>query len=742
MTTIPEDWKAPDKTPLDFIIVGAGAGGAPLAARLAERGYTVLVVEMGPKQPPPPAGVNVEPTKVPLLHIESTEDERLSLRYFVQHFDDDPDHSQDPKVYLPEHARRDERGIFYPRAQGVGGCTIHNAMITVCGLSEDWDEIAEATEDESWRGERMRPYFQRMEHCHYARPSLWSRFIGWLGFGTGWENGRHGFGGWLDTTLPDLRLLKRDRQLLKVVLTAALASLRAGVDRFTDLARAALTGRAMPSLDPNHWETMRRKEMGVSRLPSAVTLHGERSSPRERLLGVKHSDSPAGKRLHLLTGACVTKVVLADVPSAPGADEKSARVRATGIRYLPREHVYEADPKAKVLEDQSWDQQQITLHCRREVILSGGTFNTPQLLMLSGIGPAEHLCEKGIKPRVDLAGVGRNLQDRYEVPVIATITDRFRSLDGLTLSSAGGDELRRWINTPGQPANRRGVYATNGGLLGIFLRSRQEDTGPDLIALALAVNFPGYSVGYSRPEALNPICPGDPSYYRRKLTWLILKARTRHHHGYVRLRSDHPFQRPEINFRSFPLAPDASLEPINGEVPKSADQDLEALYEGVDFVKSMLEIGKDKKSIQSYCLPGLERFDNNLRKWIKHVAWGHHACGTCQIGADDDKLAVLDSRFRVRGTQGLRVVDASVFPRIPGFFIAANIYMIAEKAADVITEDHPLSPKQMPPDAAKARKCDPVLPSSAMFEARRLYPAEMEAAEADLIASRRHRAGL
>ncbi|HEY7425966.1 MAG TPA: GMC family oxidoreductase [Gemmataceae bacterium] len=744
MTTIPDDWKAPDRTPLDFIVVGTGAGGAPLAARLAERGYTVLVVEMGPETPPKLSDVNVEPTEVPLLHIESTEDERLSLRFFVKHFDDDPDGSLDPKVHLPNNTRRDERGIFYPRAQGVGGCTIHNAMITVCGLSEDWDEIAEATEDESWRGERMRAYFQRVEQCHYARPTLWARLKGWLGFGTGWENGRHGFGGWLDTTMPDLRLLKRDRQLLKVVLAAALASIRAGVDRFGDLARAAFSGRALPSLDPNHWETMRQKGVGVSRIPCAITPQGERSSPRERLLSLKHSGSPAGERLHLLTGACVTELVLADDPVSPGAGERDARVCATGIRYLPREHVYEADPKAKVLEDDDWREQIITLHCRREVILSGGTFNTPQLLLLSGIGPADHLREHGIKPRVNLAGVGRNLQDRYEVPVIATITDRFRSLDGITLSSAcGGDaELRRWIATPGQAAYRRGFYATNGGLVGIFLRSGQEDTGPDLIVLALAANFPGYSVGYSRPEALNPTCPKDPPSYHRKLTWLILKARTRHHDGYVRLQSGHPFQRPEINFCSFPRASDASLEPTDGQFPASADQDLEALCQGVGFVRSILEIGRDNGTIQSYSLPGFECFNNNHRKWIKHVAWGHHACGTCRIGAEDDELAVLDSRFRVRGVQGLRVVDASIFPRIPGFFIAANIYMIAEKAADVITEDHPLSPKQLPAGAAEALKRDPVLPSSAVFEARRLYPADMEAVEAELIASRRRRAGL
>jgi choline dehydrogenase len=740
MTIIPEDWKDPERTLLDFIVVGAGAGGAPLAARLAERGYTVLVVEMGPSKPP--SGTEVENTQVPLLHIESAEDTRHALRFFVKHFDDDPDASLDPKVHRPENARRDERGIFYPRAQGVGGCTIHNAMITVCGLSEDWDEIAEATEDESWRGERMRPYFQRVEHCHYARPTFWERLKGWLGFGTGWENGRHGFRGWLDTTMTDLRLLKRDRQFLNVVIAAAVASLKAGVNRFGDVVRAAISGRTFPDLDPNHWETMRRKAVGVARIPCAITPLGERSSPRQRLLGLKESGSAAAERLHLLTGACVTEVVLAEEVSSCQVGGMDAHVRATGIRYLPRQHVYEADQEATVVEDASWRDHLMTVHCRRDVILCGGTFNTPQLLMLSGIGPADHLKQHGISPRVVLDGVGRNLQDRYEVPVIARVSDRFRSLDGITLSSSGDPLLRQWIAHPAQQASRRGVYATNGGLLGIFLRSTEEDAAPDLVALALAANFPGYSVGYSRPEALNPTYPGDRPYYRRTLSWLILKARTRHHHGYVRLQSPHPFRRPEINFRSFLLAPDESLEPVDGKLPASSDEDLEALFQGVGFVRSILEIGKDNGTIECYSLPGCDEFKGNVRKWIKHVAWGHHACGTCRIGAGDDPLAVLDSRFRVRGVKGLRVVDASVFPRIPGFFIVANVYMIAEKAADVLTEDHPIPREQLPPGAAEALKLDPVLASSAVFEARRLYPAEMEAAEAKLIAARRQRAGL
>src|SRR5262249_12911285 len=214
----------------------------------------------------------------------------------------------------PTTPRRDGAGIFSPRAQGVGGCTVHNAMITVCGLSEDWDEIAEATGDESWRGERMRPYFQRVERCHYNRPSLWGRFKGMLGLGTGWENARHGDRGWLDTTLADLGLLKRDRQVLRVVLDGVASSIPTGVDQWEDVVRAALGGRSLPHLDPNHWETMRQKPTGFCRIPCAITPQGERSSARTRLLGLK--DTQHGSRLHLLTKACVTEVLLEEDRSA------------------------------------------------------------------------------------------------------------------------------------------------------------------------------------------------------------------------------------------------------------------------------------------------------------------------------------------------------------------------------------------------------------------------------------------
>jgi choline dehydrogenase len=87
-------------------------------------------------------------------------------------------------------------------------------------------------------------------------------------------------------------------------------------------------------------------------------------------------------------------------------------------------------------------------------------------------------------------------------------------------------------------------------------------------------------------------------------------------------------------------------------------------------------------------IPGPQcRTRSELESFVKDCAWGHHACGTCRIGGRGDADAVVDNRFRVRGIAGLRVVDASVFPKIPGFFVLSAIYTIAEKASDVIIAD-------------------------------------------------------
>jgi choline dehydrogenase len=153
----------------------------------------------------------------------------------------------------------------------------------------------------------------------------------------------------------------------------------------------------------------------------------------------------------------------------------------------------------------------------------------------------------------------------------------------------------------------------------------------------------------------------------------VLKAHTRNTAGTVRLRSADPRDRPEINFRYFDEGNDA------------AGADLAAVVDGVQFVR---RISKHNGAIKEEAIPGpAVQTPDQIAQFVKDNAWGHHASCSNPMGKADDPAAVVDSNFRVIGVKGLRVVDASVFPRIPGFFIVTPTYMIAEKASDAILAD-------------------------------------------------------
>ncbi|HLZ34705.1 MAG TPA: hypothetical protein VKP13_11850, partial [Nitrospira sp.] len=195
----------PPDTEFDYIVIGSGAGGGPVAANLAEAGYTVLLLEAGSEQE------NAD-YSVPAFHPLSTEDQDLQWNYFIRHYANDGRQNNDTK--------RDKggKGIWYPRAGTLGGCTAHNAMITVYPHESDWDRIAQLTGDESWSSEKMRKYFQLVERCQYSSRT-WD-------FVTG---GRHGFQGWLPTERPRQETLeefvKKDRQLQNILAAVALTTL-------------------------------------------------------------------------------------------------------------------------------------------------------------------------------------------------------------------------------------------------------------------------------------------------------------------------------------------------------------------------------------------------------------------------------------------------------------------------------------------------------------------------------------
>lgn len=602
----------------DYIVVGSGAGGGPLAANLARQGHRVLLVEAG-------GGEENDNYRIPLFHPLASEDPAYRWDFFVRHYRDDARSRTDPK-FLP-----DQDGVFYPRCSTLGGCTAHNAMILVYPHNEDWDYIAALTGDSSWNSEVMRGYFERLENCQYRKPD-------------GPNPARHGFAGWLPTSLPPLDAVLgviHDPQLRDVVLESVAAVLKQSIGKPLELIKARL--------DPNDWHTVKLRNEGLCKLP-LTTYNGRRAGPRDYIRQVQRS---CGNRLTVKLHTLATRVILAE-----GAH---GRKTAVGIEVMEGHKLYRADRDQRAQPPQG---RKAVIRARREVILAGGAFNTPQLLMLSGVGPAKHLKEMGIPLEIDLPGVGENLQDRYEVGVITEMKKDFAMLRGMSFNLPG----------PGEPPNPfyqdwlegKGVYATNGAVVSLIKKSTPLQENPDLFIFGMPGYFAGYVPDYSKRVAED----------QRHFTWAILKAHTNNTAGVVRLKSRDPCERPYVNFHYFEEGNDASGE------------DLRALVEGIQFVRSITGRDEMREHVAREVIPGPQlQTAEQLAEFARANAWGHHASCSCRMGAADDPLAVVDSRFRVRGVNGLRIVDASVFPRIPGFFIVSAIYMISEKAADAILQD-------------------------------------------------------
>jgi choline dehydrogenase len=296
-----------------------------------------------------------------------------------------------------------------------------------------------------------------------------------------------------------------------------------------------------------------------------------------------------------------------------------------------------------------------TARAEAEVILSAGAIGTPQLLMLSGIGPADHLREHGIYVIADMPAVGANLIDHPSVPVLWSTP----GVKGLW-ESTGNSGFARWRLT------HRGPLTSNIAEAGGFARSDPRLPAPDLQWLVLPVAY--------REQGLT-----DPA--SRAMTVLVELADVASR-GQLKLASSDPRHRPLID--------PGYLSDV---------RDLNALAVGVRMARDYGTAAPLAKVCAAELLPGSEiHTDHEMRDYIRNsVVSGYHPAGTCAMGGDGPKSAsgydsVVDTQLRVRGVAGLRVVDASVMPTLPRGNTNAPVIAIAERAADLIAGRAPLVP--------------------------------------------------
>jgi choline dehydrogenase len=610
---VPQDAVRDGVREVDYIVVGTGAGGGPVAAALAEAGYQVLALEAG--------GMADGPAyRVPAFSLRASEDPGVSWNFAVRHYTDPAAHG---RAFMAGRG-----GVLYPRAAAVGGCTAHYAMLMLAPDPKDWTDLARLTGDPSFNDSSMQRHYQAVRR-------------------------------WLPVELAGPAQLLGDPKLARLLLAAAAAKAPPVRDAAVDLNRGTAGGA---TLDPNDPVLVEAGAEGFFMIPQSVR-DGERRGTRERLTATMRAHPD---RLLLQTHALVERVLLAPGREPGGGPGGAGAPHAAGVQLVCRAHLYAADPSAVPASAAELAGVRYQVRARREVILAGGAFNSPQLLMLSGIGPREHLASLGIRPLVPLEAVGTNLQDRYEVSVVTRFGREFAIARGCTFGAPADPCLRAW-----RDGERLSPYATNGIVAGIRHRSAGADR-PDIFVFGSPVRFEGYAPGFAA------LGTREHNYF----TWAVLKGYARNRAGTVRLRSADPAATPVINFRYFGDGMDTA----------EAAADLAALREAVALARGIN--GRARRmavldgEVGQEVFPGPEADTaQRLDRLIRRDAWGHHASCSNPMGPPGDSRSVVDPRFRVNGVTGLRVVDASVFPRIPGLFIALPLYILAEKAAQAILTD-------------------------------------------------------
>ena len=375
---------------------------------------------------------------------------------------------------------------------------------------------------------------------------------------------------------------------------------------YDPLVSAARAAGIPLSADPNGGELE-----GISRMEATIG-GGSRSSTARAYL------RPAMRRrnLHVETDALAIRVLV-------------ERGRAIGLEYAQGGNL-------------------VQVRAEREVVLSAGSYGSPQLLMLSGIGPAADLAGLGIPVVHELPGVGANLSEHPNLTIEFRVRDRIGLTRCLRFDRAARHALRWWLR-------RDGPFAENGATANLFLRTRPGLERPDVQIVCMSVSnlaglwFPGLTA---------------PPVYSFAARVGALHPQSR---GWIKLRSANPRDKPRILFNMF-----------------AVDDDLSTMLRGIRIAREIYRQKPLADLIEHETFLGAELTDDATIANLIRANAGHrsHPVGTCRMGTGPD--AVVDAQLRVYGIEALRIADASVMPDLPSGNTNLPCIMIGEKAADLI----------------------------------------------------------